>query len=218
MATANKTLIFDFDGTLIDSAPGILNAFADALCETGTHPRVALDSSLIGPPLRETLMRLSGSDDPALLQSLSEHFKHHYDSTGVATTDAYPGIEEMLDAFAATGTVMHISTNKRLSVTHAILARLGWQDRFESVYALDMVEPRLPSKAHLLSKQISEQRLDPSVTLYIGDKFEDGEAAKANGLAFHYASWGYGDLQRAQLGGDWNWLNHPADLCKSCQP
>ncbi|MBU1978068.1 MAG: HAD family hydrolase [Gammaproteobacteria bacterium] len=215
---ANKTLVFDFDGTLIDSAPGILNAFADALRETGISSRVALDSRLIGPPLKETLMRLSSSDDPALIQSLSEHFKLHYDSTGVATTDAYPGIEEMLDAFAATGTVMHISTNKRLSVTHAILARLGWQDRFTSVYALDMVEPRLPSKAHLLSKQISEQRLDPSITVYIGDKFEDGEAAKANGLAFHYASWGYGDLQRAQLDDDWNWLSHPADLCKSSRP
>lgn len=215
MALTNKTLIFDFDGTLIDSAPGILNAFADALRETGTPPKVALDSSLIGPPLKETLMRLSGSDDPALIQSLSEHFKHHYDSTGVAATDAYPGIEEMLEAFAATGTVMHISTNKRLSVTHAILARLGWQDRFTSVYALDMVEPRLPSKAQLLSKQLSEQRLDPARTVYIGDKLEDGEAAKANGLAFHYASWGYGDLQRAQLDDCWNWLSHPADLSKS---
>lgn len=218
MALANKTLIFDFDGTLIDSAPGILNAFADALRETGTPPRVTLDSSLIGPPLKETLMRLSGSDDPALLQSLSEHFKHHYDSTGVATTGAYPGIDEMLDVFAASGTVMHISTNKRLSVTHAILAKLGWQARFTSVYALDMVEPRLPSKAQLLSKQLDEQRIDPANTVYIGDKFEDGEAAKANGLAFHYASWGYGDLQRTQLDNGWNWLDHPADLCKSSRP
>ncbi|HLP98579.1 MAG TPA: HAD family hydrolase [Sideroxyarcus sp.] len=214
----NKTLIFDFDGTLIDSAPGILKAFADALHETGIAPKVALDSNLIGPPLKETLMRLSGSDDSALLESLTERFKHHYDSTGVATTEAYPGVQSMLDAFAAAGTVMHISTNKRLSVTHAILAKLGWQQLFTSIYALDMVEPRLPDKAQLLSKQLGEQRLDPSVTVYIGDKLEDGHAAKANGLSFHYASWGYGNLQRTQLEGGWNWLDHPSDLCDICRP
>ncbi len=218
MTAARKTLVFDFDGTLIDSAPGILNAFADAFHEIGITPKVALDSSLIGPPLKETLMRLSGSNDPALIQSLSEHFKHHYDNTGVAATNAYPGIEEMLNEFSKAGAVMHISTNKRISVTHAILARLGWQNNFASVYALDMVEPRLPSKTHLLSKQIGEQRIDPSITVYVGDKFEDGEAAKANGLAFHYASWGYGNLQRAQLDDNWNWLDRPADLCKSFQP
>lgn len=218
MTNTSKTLIFDFDGTLIDSAPGILNAFADALRETGIPPKVALDLSLIGPPLKETLMRLCGSDDAALIQSLSERFKHHYDSNGVAATNAYPGIEEMLNEFSKASAVMHISTNKRLSVTHAILARLGWQDRFTSVYALDMVEPRLPSKAHLLSKQLIEQRLDPAITVYVGDKFEDGEAAKTNGLAFHYASWGYGDLQRTQLSDDWNWLDNPADLCKSSRP
>ena len=218
MATMHKTLIFDLDGTLIDSAPGILTAFAAVLREAGIEPRVSLDSSLIGPPLSETLKRLSGSDDPVLIQSLSGHFKHHYDGSGVAATGAYPGIDEMLNWFAEAGAVMHLGTNKRRSVTQAILARLGWCDHFVSVYALDMVEPRLPGKTQLLSKQISEQRLDPTATIYVGDKFEDGQAAKANGLEFHYASWGYGNLQREQLDNNWNWLNQPADLCKSLQP
>jgi phosphoglycolate phosphatase len=217
MTMVNKALVFDFDGTLIDSAPGILRAFADALRESGTAPKVSLDSSLIGPPLKETLMRLSGSDDPALIRALSEHFKHHYDSIGVATTGAYLGIDEMLNEFSKAGVIMHLSTNKRLSVTQAILARLGWRNHFVSVYALDMVEPRLSGKTQLLSKQLSEQQLDPTATIYIGDKFEDGQAAKANGLEFHYASWGYGDLQREQLDGNWNWLSRPADLNKSLQ-
>jgi phosphoglycolate phosphatase len=214
MAALRKTLIFDLDGTLIDSAPGILNAFAAALREVDIEPQVSLDSGLIGPPLTEMLIRLSGSDDPVLIQTLSGHFKLHYDSAGVAATDAYPGVDEMLNRFAASGAVMHIGTNKRLSVTQAILARLGWRDHFVSIYALDMVEPRLPGKTQLLSKQLGEQRLDPAATVYVGDKFEDGQAADANGLEFHYASWGYGDLQRAQLDAQWNWLSHPLDLCR----
>lgn len=210
--------MFDLDGTLIDSAPNILEAFTAALREEGIDPCSHLDSSLIGPPLAETLMKISGSNDAALIRSLSEKFKQHYDTTGVATTQAYPGVEEMLDHFMEAGANLHISTNKRLSATHAILDNLGWKDRFVSVYALDMVEPRLPGKIQLLSKQISEQRLDLAATIYIGDKFEDGQAAKANGLAFHYASWGYGNLQRQQLDGNWNWLSHPADLYRSLQP
>lgn len=204
--------VFDLDGTLIDSAPNILESFAAALREAGIAPRVHLDSSLIGPPLAETLMRISGSTDPALIRSLSEKFMQHYDSTGVAATRAYPGIVAMLDHFLKAGAILHISTNKRLSVTHAILENLGWQDRFISVYALDMVEPRLPGKTQLLSKQISEQQLDPATTIYIGDKLEDGYAAEANSLTFYYASWGYGDLQRKHMDADWNWLRTPSDL------
>lgn len=214
MRSASNNLIFDFDGTLINSAPGILNAFAAALRETGIAPCVPLDHRLIGPPLTETLRRLSGCDDDALIQSLTEGFKRHYDTTGVITTDAYPGVEAMLKHFADAGIAMHISTNKRISVTRAILDHLEWGDLFASVYALDMVTPRLPGKTQLLAKQLAEQQLDPASTIYVGDKYEDGEAAEANGLTFHYASWGYGDLRQEQLGIGWNWLHAPADLCK----
>lgn len=208
----NKTWVFDFDGTLIDSAPGILEAYAYALRAVGIEPRVALDTRLIGPPLTETLMCLSGSDDAALMQMLTRHFKTHYDQAGVAATLAYPGIAEMLDRLSDAGVVMHISTNKRYSVTRAILDNLGWKDRFASVYALDMVEPRLPGKTQLLAKQISEQGLAVDATVYVGDKREDGDAAGANGLIFYYAAWGYGDLGPEQLAPGWNWLGHPHEL------
>jgi phosphoglycolate phosphatase len=60
-----------------------------------------------------------------------------------------------------------------------------------------------------------EQQLDPARTIYVGDKREDGQAAEANELAFYYASWGYGGLQREQLDADWGWLSQPQDLCIS---
>jgi phosphoglycolate phosphatase len=207
--------VFDLDGTLIDSAPGILAAFAASLHETGIEPQVTLAHKLIGPPLTETLMRISGSTDAALVQRLADNFKRHYDTAGVAATLAYPGIDAMLDQLVEAGIPMHIGTNKRLSVTHAILENLGWKNRFVSVYALDMTEPRLPGKTQLLTKQIEEQRLAPSQTLYVGDKREDGHAADANKLAFYYASWGYGELEREKLDARWNWLDQPSDLVHS---
>ncbi|MDP2827499.1 MAG: HAD hydrolase-like protein [Sulfuricellaceae bacterium] len=206
------TLVFDLDGTLIDSAPSILDAFAAALHEAGIAAHVPLDSNLIGPPLAETLTRISGSKDAALVRVLAENFKRHYDTAGVISTGAYPGVDEMLDRFAAAGAAMHICTNKRLSVSRAILEHLGWKDRFVSVYALDMVEPRLDGKADLLAKQLDEQKLAPAHVRYIGDKREDGAAADANNLAFYYASWGYGDLVRGKLDTGWKWLSQPSDF------
>lgn len=210
-----NAIVFDFDGTLIDSAPSILDAFSSALREEGITPQVQLDSSLIGPPLAETLMRLCGSNESRLIQSLSEKFKRHYDVTGVATTNAYPGVESMLERLTTAGSALHICTNKRLSVTRAILERLGWKNMFASVYALDMTEPRITGKRQLLSKQIVEQNIDTSNAIFVGDKQEDGLAAKTNGMNFYYASWGYGDLQHMQLETNWNWLNHPNDLCSA---
>lgn len=204
--------LFDFDGTLIDSAPGILAAYAAVLHEAGLAPSIPLNASLIGPPLSETLIRISGSSDTRLIQDLTEKFKQHYDTAGVLATYAYPGVDGMLDKLAAAGRPMHISTNKRLSVTLSMIEHLGWQRHFTSVYALDMVQPRLPGKTQLLSRQLAEQKLDPAHTCYVGDKYEDGLAAQANALIFHYAAWGYGDLQQAQLAPGWHWLNQPADL------
>jgi phosphoglycolate phosphatase len=210
--------IFDFDGTLVDSAPAILDAFAAALTENGLAPQAALDERLIGPPLAETLARISGSDDPALIQSLTERFKAHYDRDGVANTSAYPGVERLLQQLLADGIVLHIATNKRLSATRAILDHLGWQGRFRSVYALDMAEPRLPGKAALLQKQLAELGLPAQNARYIGDKAEDGEAASANGLHFHYAAWGYGDLTTDTLPSEWRWLAQPLDLLAEGSP
>ena len=204
--------IFDFDGTLIDSAPAILSAFAAALKETGLTPQVELDDRLIGPPLAETLSRISGSSDTALIQTLTERFKAHYDRDGVAATSAYPGVAQLLEQLSADGILLHIATNKRLSATQSILEHLGWQRYFSSVYALDMVEPRLPGKTALLQKQLAELCLSPLHACYIGDKLEDGQAAAANSLRFHYAAWGYGDLVPTALPAEWQWLQQPLDL------
>ena len=197
---------------MIDSAPAILEGFSFALREAGVEPCTPLGPHLIGPPLTETLMRLSGSDDARLLRLLADKFKDYYDGTGVATTRSYEGVEAMLDSLLQKDAVLHISTNKRYSVTLSIVERLGWTKKFSSIYALDMAEPRLTGKAQLISRQLAGQKIDPAQTIYVGDKSEDGHAADANGLLFYYASWGYGDLLEGHMRTNWSWLKMPNDL------
>jgi phosphoglycolate phosphatase len=195
-----RAVIFDLDGTLIDSAPAILDSFAAVLAEHGLEPVVPLSHDLIGPPLAETLARLSGRGEPELIESLAAGFKRHYDTAGVLATRPFTGVEAMLDAWSATGADLHICTNKRYSVTRAILDHLGWADRFVSVYAIDLFDPRPAGKPQVLAKQLNDQKIDAAAAVYVGDRDEDGHAAAANGLPFYYAAWGYGGAGQGMPG------------------
>lgn len=189
-----QSIIFDLDGTLIDSRAAILDAFGKALAARAMQPLIALSAVRIGPPLAETLRELTGSSDPALLDSLAEHFKAHYDSTGYQASEVFAGIPELLEALAATGARCFLATNKRYLPTCLILQHLRWQKYFEAVYALDRETPRLPDKTAMLAHLVAEQALDARNSIYVGDTPEDEAAADANGLPFAAVGWGYGSF------------------------
>ena len=203
------TFIFDLDGTLIDSAPAILASFRSAFDAAGRSPARAISADIIGPPLTETLQLLSATTDAAVIDALSAHFKAAYDGDGLKQTTAYAGVDEMLRALHGAGRALHIATNKRLHPTRKILAMLGWDALFTTVYALDMVTPRLPGKAAMIGRQLDEQGLDRHSAAYIGDRLEDGEAAAANDLPFFAATWGYGAIDRNALRPGWVHLPAP---------
>lgn len=205
-------VIFDLDGTLIDSAPGILASFAATLGEHHIEPGRRLDASLIGPPLFETMRLLSGLDDPAQILPLVESFKRHYDGAAVRQTPAYPGIAELLAELNTRGLTLHIATNKRLAPTTAILDHLGLSRHFSSIYALDMRKPRYPDKSTLIGALLVERRIAGREVVYVGDKSEDGVAANANDLPFIAATWGYGDFDAGSVPVHWRFAESPLAL------
>jgi phosphoglycolate phosphatase len=184
-------ILFDFDGTLIDSAPSILISFAAVVQQHGITPLVPLDSQLIGPPLLPTLARISGVSAPDALEAMAATFKTNYDTEGYRHTAVYPGVDAALNALAQRAT-LYIVTNKRIHPTRLIIDHLGWAALFNGVYAQDAFEPPLLSKAAVIGEVLAKHGIDPADALYIGDRAEDGEAATANGLAFAWATWGYG--------------------------
>ncbi|WP_157662694.1 HAD family hydrolase [Sulfuriferula sp. AH1] len=207
--THKPVLIFDLDGTLIDSAPSILASFAMVLKEAGMTAKVPLANKLIGPPLQETLSILTGVDDLHIINTYVESFKRHYDASGYKETKVYSGVPELLATLHASGFMLHLATNKRLAPTRLILDYLGWNSYFQSVYTLDLFNPRLPDKGSLLECLLTEQTLRPSEVLYIGDKMEDALSAEQNDMAFLGVAWGYGDFDSACK---WRVLNSPASL------
>lgn len=211
MESKLKHLIFDLDGTLIDSAPSILAGFAGALKIHGLTPRVALSDKLIGPPLKETLRIVSGVDDPEQLQALADSFKAYYDDQGYQQSGVYPGIAKMLETLQGRGLTLHIATNKRLNPTLKILSHFGWAPWFTHVYALDVQNPPFAHKTAMVAGLLAQQGIAPESAIYIGDKAEDGEAAKANDLPFIAVHWGYGGFTGHEPG--WHHARSAEEIC-----
>jgi len=192
MSERPQALLFDFDGTLVDSAPSVLAALEHALRHCGVTPRVPFTPSLIGPPLRRTLATLAGSEDAGLLDQLAAAFRDEYDSRGYRLTAVYPGVPDLLGALHDAGIALYIVTNKRIKPTRLILEHLDWTRWFGGVYALDALQPAAPHKSALVREVLQRHHLAAEATWMIGDSAEDRQSALANGLRFFAATWGYG--------------------------
>ena len=189
------TIIFDFDGTLIDSAVGILATFSAVLSAAGIKPAVPLDARLIGPPLLPTMSKLAGPISPEALDVLVEDFKLRYIDLGVARTPAYPAAELTLRHLVAKGKTLYLATNKRAQPTIALLEKFGWGHYFRRVYCIDSHQPAFNDKAAMLRQLLGDNRLDAKQCLYVGDTRGDYLSASACGIEFVGALWGYEDWQ-----------------------
>jgi phosphoglycolate phosphatase len=207
-----QAVIFDLDGTLIDSSPSILECFGLVLKSAGLQACLPLSDSLIGPPLRQTLINLTGLTDTTVLDKLVESFKAIYDTEGFKATRVYDGVEALLEYLSEKSIPLAIATNKRRIPTLKIIEHLGWGKYFCTVGTLDTPTPPHSDKAALIRFVLSEMEIAGEKTLYVGDKWEDGEAATANGMAFCAAEWGYGEWNPGQLQQHWSLSNSPCSL------
>lgn len=189
--TSVQNVIFDLDGTLIDSSPGILASLTSALESSGITPNQPLDSSLIGPPLREMILSLVDKPTEAQFAYMTEAFKTHYDAEGFKSSLPYPGVSLMLKRLLANHVRLHIVTNKRARPTRLILSHLNWTSCFLNVYSPDSIVPPSASKAELLGAFLLDTGIIPEQCIYIGDRVEDWHSARSNHVRFVWARWGF---------------------------
>jgi len=193
-------LIFDLDGTLVDSAPGILSALNHVVKKHEINSSVTLSADLIGPPLREMLVGLCGSSSGRDIGHMEQTFKAYYDEIGVYKTTIYNGVTKMLEGLKADDHKLFIATNKRSTPTQSLMKYFAWEKYFLGVYSLDTFSPPVKDKALLLENIIDTHLLLKSETIYIGDRLEDGDAARKCIIDFMHATWGYGGTIDNSLG------------------
>ncbi len=187
------SVIFDLDGTLIDSSNSILKSVEIALGVCGHTPKVDLNNELIGPPLIEMLKVVSGVSSSEVLEQLAGEFKDAYDTQGYKNTEVFDGATTLLDCLFQRRLDLYIATNKRIYPTKKIIEYLNWGSYFTGYYSLDSFE-HVSDKAELIAEIMDRHNLSETNTLYVGDTVSDLNAASKNNLDCILVSWGYGDL------------------------
>lgn len=191
-----RGVLFDLDGTLVDSLADIHAAVAATLADLGLPvPGAATVRGYIGNGVRVLLERaLSGAlghaPDAALAARAEAVFDPHYAAQNGRSARLYPGVSEGLAAFAARGLPMAVVTNKPQRFSEALLAMLGIADRFATVVGGDVAAQRKPHAEPLLLA-CARIGVAPADALMIGDSAIDAAAARAAGTALVLVGYGY---------------------------
>ncbi len=184
-------VLLDLDGTLVDSAPAVLGTLRASLDELGVDYRAdALDTSLLGPPLYESLPDIA-PDAP--IDEVMTVYRRIYAEEGIALSPPYPGADELVRALTDAGIRIALSTSKTEVTARKILAATGWTELFTEIVG-DTPEAGFPTKAAVVGEAL--RRLGhpsgPDLPVLVGDRHHDVVGARAHGLDCHGAGWGYG--------------------------
>ena len=189
-----RAVIFDLDGTLIDSAPDIWHA-ANAVLDEAGLPRVTFEQSrgFIGRGARVFVERMelavAGANSHERTTHLHARFLHFYERAHEQTR-IYPHVPEALTLLQGQGLRLGLCTNKPIGPTRAVLRHLGWDDVFEVVIGGDSLPVAKPDPAPLRAV-ITGLGLGLSEIAYIGDSETDAETAERAGARFGLHTEGY---------------------------
>lgn len=190
-----KNILFDLDGTLIDSAPGIVESFSFAFNKIYGVACIKDIKSLIGPPIKEVLFAVNGETNSIIMNEFVEAFKLHYDTEGFKKSQLFENVSDVLKILNNEKLGLFIATNKRKLPTKLILDYLNLNQYFKGVYCPDSFENIFENKTDLIQNLLTSFALEKAETLFIGDTSHDGFAAVANGLDFALVEYGYGNYE-----------------------
>lgn len=208
-----RLVIFDFDGTLINSEPGIL-ASIKLTVEALALPQEAVEQwrQMIGIPLSVQLAKLLPLERQQEVEYGVETYRNFYRQVGISHSDPFAGIPELID-FLTPRTSLAIASSKGYEGLSRVLMGLDWLDYFDPIVSPASVTNPKP---HPESIQLALQHygLTPEQAVMIGDTEYDMEMAVRAGVPAWGAGWGVHDKERMLKAGASHWFADPGALLK----
>jgi len=187
MKTPVKTIVFDLDGTLVDSLPDIIASFLYVLEAEGfPRPEVAAVRALVGRPLDEMFASFAEAPYlPALVARYREHYSRHF----VDTSRLYPGVAELLGELRRRGYLLVVATTKRSKMARSFVSALRLMPLLDHVQGTDDFPHKpAPDVIHHALAAVNGEG-----TWMVGDTSGDILAGRAAGLATYAVTWGTED-------------------------
>lgn len=201
-----RAVVFDLDGTLVDTAPDLCGALNWVL-ERMDRPQVAVEDvrHMVGEGARKLIERALAASGPA--PSAEEvdahvvHFLDHYRRHLSAHSVPFPGVEATLDALTDSGAQIGICTNKPEALAVRLMDDLGLGRRFPVILGGDSLPVKKPDPGHLVGT-IKRMGAVLENTVFVGDSHIDVAAARGAGVPVVAVSFGYSLVDAAELGAD----------------
>ncbi|MBF6625491.1 HAD hydrolase-like protein [Aerococcaceae bacterium zg-BR9] len=209
-----QTILFDLDGTITESAPGIIASIRHAM---DTLQLPALDEStlnlFIGPPLTYSFKTYAQLDDETA-QLATKIYRERYNTIGLYESTLYDGIESILQQLKVAGKRLYIATAKPEPLARRILAHYQLDRYFDDIVGATF-DGVVATKEQVIELALSRNpNIDPKTAVMIGDRHHDMEGARQHHIEAIGVLYGYGDRDELIQAGATHIVDIPQDLLK----
>lgn len=185
-----RAVIFDVDGTLLDTTEGVLSSVKYTIAAHRLPPIADGELlSFIGPPIQDSFAKHYGLEGP-VLQELAATFRERYKEGDVLKALPYEGIYEVCDELARRGITIAVATYKRQDYAEKIMKHFGFDRYTDIIYGADH-ENKL-KKADIIRKCLEAAGVEPKEAVMVGDTEHDALGASAAGIDFIAVTYGFG--------------------------
>ncbi len=191
-------ILFDLDGTLVNTEKGIFQsiAYAAEKMQLPSLPKKTL-RKFLGPPLHDSFERyFSLSPEQALLAV--DTYREHYRAKGVMECELYPGMKALLHRLKEEGFSLYVATSKPTVFAERVLKAFHVAEYFSLIQGSELNDPHSTSKALIIEKVIQKAQLSKENCLLVGDTRFDGEGAAQAGIPFLPVLYGFGEWEEMQ--------------------